>query len=58
MGERDKYLLRNPELVADACRAIERYYFPPEKPKAGEDTGRSRSQPKSKRQAKQRRTKR
>lgn len=43
-GQRDDYLKRNPNMVADACRAIERRYFgetplpsvpqPPEKPKS------------------------
>lgn len=30
-GIRDRYLQRNPNYVADACEAVERYYFGPKK---------------------------
>lgn len=32
-GIRDDYLLRRPDMVADACAAVERYYFPSDEPK-------------------------
>ncbi len=47
-GVRDAYALRHPELVVDACKAIEKHYFAPKKEtakKASKTGGRKGERP-------------